>query len=97
MTSSSAPESSSKSPPAHVDATVKSIPGQPQGLVHFALAERTGPTRHEVRHFGKVERGPGRLACLRTALRLLSEGLGMAEAPPPDVGQTDSRRVKNDR
>jgi nicotinamide-nucleotide amidase len=56
-------------------------PGQPGGLVHFALAERDGPTRHRVERFGAVGRAEVRLAALRTALTLLCEALkGLARA-----------------
>lgn len=56
-------------------------PGEPQGLVHFALATRGGPTVHRRAHFGKVDRGAGRIACLRTALDLIEQVL----ATPADL------------
>jgi nicotinamide-nucleotide amidase len=51
-------------------------PGQPQGLVHFALARRGGRTEHRVETFGPVSRGEGRLASLKVALEMLSAALG---------------------
>jgi nicotinamide-nucleotide amidase len=50
-------------------------PDEPQGLVHFALARRGRPTLHRERRFGPVERGEGRLACLREALEMIASGL----------------------
>jgi nicotinamide-nucleotide amidase len=50
-------------------------PGQPQGLVHFAVARRNGPTLHRAEEFGAVSRGEGRLACLNVALELLANAL----------------------
>ncbi len=55
-------------------------PGEPQGLVHFALAERDRPTRHRREEFGPVGRGEGRIACLRVALVMLDEALTAAGA-----------------
>lgn len=55
--------------------------GDPQGeagLVHFALARRHGDRvdlAHREEHFGDRGRGPVRIACLRTALRLLADAL----------------------
>lgn len=51
-------------------------PDQPAGLVHFACARRNGPTRHHEARFGDCGRAEVRLAALRTALRMLHEGLG---------------------
>ncbi len=50
-------------------------PGEPQGLVHFALARRGGPTRWRVEHFGAVDRGAGRIACLRTAIEMIRQAV----------------------
>jgi nicotinamide-nucleotide amidase len=50
-------------------------PGEPQGLVHFALARKAGPTMHRVEHFGPVDRGAGRLGCLKVSLELLDLAL----------------------
>jgi nicotinamide-nucleotide amidase len=52
--------------------------GEEPGLVHFALARRTGATVHRVEHFGDVGRGQVRLACLRTGLELLDAALAGA-------------------
>lgn len=46
-------------------------PDDEPGLVHFALAAPDAPTVHEERHFGDIGRGPCRIECLRTALRML--------------------------
>lgn len=46
-------------------------PDDEPGLVHFALAAAGTPTVHEEHHFGDIGRGPTRLECLRTALRML--------------------------
>jgi nicotinamide-nucleotide amidase len=46
-------------------------PDDEPGLVHFALAAVGAPTVHEEHHFGDIGRGPTRLECLRTALRML--------------------------
>lgn len=46
-------------------------PGDEPGLVHFALAAQGRPTAHEAHHFGDIGRGPVRLECLRTSLRML--------------------------
>ena len=50
-------------------------PNEPQGLVHFALAQRGGPTRWRVEHFGKIDRGAGRIACLRTAIEMIRQAV----------------------
>lgn len=46
-------------------------PDEEPGLVHFAVAVVGAPTIHEEHHFGDVGRGPCRIECLRTALRML--------------------------
>lgn len=51
-------------------------PGQPAGLVHFACAERGGPTVHRCEGFGAVGRAEVRLKALRVALTMLAEALG---------------------
>jgi nicotinamide-nucleotide amidase len=51
-------------------------PGGPEdecGLVHFACARRGAATDHCEQHFGQLARGPIRLACLGTALEMLSK------------------------
>ncbi len=50
-------------------------PGEEEGLAHFAVARRGGPTVHLERHFGDIGRGPCRIACLRTALTLLRQAV----------------------
>lgn len=50
-------------------------PGEPQGLVHFALAARDRPAAHRRETFGKVDRGAGRIACLRVALQMIEAAL----------------------
>lgn len=51
-------------------------PDDETGLVHFAVARRNGETRHQMRRFGDIGRGPCRLACLETALTLMRDALG---------------------
>jgi nicotinamide-nucleotide amidase len=46
-------------------------PDDEPGLVHLAVASVGAPTVHEEHHFGDVGRGPCRLECLRSALRML--------------------------
>jgi len=50
-------------------------PDDEPGLVHFAVASDGAPTIHEEHHFGDVGRGPCRIECLRTALRMLKATL----------------------
>lgn len=45
------------------------------GLVHFACARRGRETWACEKHFGDIGRGPIRIACLRTALKMLEEAL----------------------
>ena len=49
--------------------------GCEEGLVHFALARRGGPTQHRVEHFGPAGRGPVRVKSLRTLLEMIEEAL----------------------
>ena len=49
--------------------------GCEEGLVHFAVAARGGPTRHRVEHFGRAGRGPVRIMALRAMLEMLEESL----------------------
>ncbi|HEX2803638.1 MAG TPA: CinA family protein [Sphingomicrobium sp.] len=49
--------------------------GCEEGLVHFAVARRGGPTRHRVEHFGKAGRGPVRIKAVRCMLEMLQESL----------------------
>jgi nicotinamide-nucleotide amidase len=51
-------------------------PGQEEGLVHFALARRAGPTRHREEHFGAVGRGAVRVRSLEAMLEMLEQALG---------------------
>ncbi|HET9810349.1 MAG TPA: CinA family protein [Sphingomicrobium sp.] len=44
-----------------------------EGLVHIALARRTGKTRHRVEHFGSLGRGPVRVKALEAMLEMLEE------------------------
>ena len=60
-------------------------PGEPQGLVHFALARRGARTKHREEQFGPVARGEGRLACQRVGLEMIDEALADADV---------SRRVR---
>lgn len=50
-------------------------PGDEPGLVHFGCARTGRPTAHRELHFGDVGRGPVRIECLRTALKMLEEAL----------------------
>jgi len=49
--------------------------GCEEGLVHFAVATRGGPTRHRVEHFGPAGRGPVRIKALLAMLEMLEESL----------------------
>jgi len=49
--------------------------GTPVGIVHFALAERVGPTLHALREFGDAGRGECRYAAVREALKLIRESV----------------------
>jgi nicotinamide-nucleotide amidase len=50
--------------------------GCEEGLVHFAVAKRGGPTLHRVEHFGKAGRGPVRIKAMRAMLDMVEEMLG---------------------
>jgi nicotinamide-nucleotide amidase len=50
-------------------------PGCEEGLVHFALARRGGPTMHRVEHFGTVGRGAVRVNSLKVMLNMLEQAL----------------------
>lgn len=54
----------------------RGAPGEEPGLVYFALARRDSAVRVEEAHFGDIGRGPVRLACLQTALRMLRSAIG---------------------
>ena len=49
--------------------------GCEEGLVHFALARRDGPTVHRVDHFGPIGRGRVRVKSLKTMLEMLEQAL----------------------
>jgi nicotinamide-nucleotide amidase len=53
-------------------------PGDPPGLVHFAVAARRRPTLHRVERFGDVGRGEVRLKAIETALDMLREAVQSA-------------------
>jgi nicotinamide-nucleotide amidase len=50
-------------------------PNHEEGLVHFAIAHRDGPTHHRVEHFGPEGRGPVRVKSLRVMLDMLEEAV----------------------
>jgi nicotinamide-nucleotide amidase len=47
-----------------------------EGLVHFALAKRSGDTTHREAHFGSIGRGPVRVQSLKTMLEMLEREVG---------------------
>jgi nicotinamide-nucleotide amidase len=49
--------------------------GCEEGLVHFALARRGGPTVHREEHFGAVGRGSVRVKSIKTMLEMLEQAL----------------------
>jgi nicotinamide-nucleotide amidase len=50
-------------------------PNHEEGLVHFAIAIRDGPTHHRVEHFGAAGRGPVRIKSLRVMLDMLEAAI----------------------
>jgi nicotinamide-nucleotide amidase len=58
------------------------MPGKPVGLVHFAVASRSGRQDHQAREFGDIGRAQVRRYSVRQALAMLRE-LAEQEAPPP--------------
>jgi nicotinamide-nucleotide amidase len=52
--------------------------GCEEGLVHFALARRRGPTVHRVEHFGAIGRGAVRVKSLKAMLEMLEQALEQA-------------------
>ncbi|HJU76893.1 MAG TPA: CinA family protein, partial [Sphingomicrobium sp.] len=50
-------------------------PGCEEGLVHFALARRGGPTVHREEHFGSVGRGAVRVKSLKAMLEMLEQSV----------------------
>jgi nicotinamide-nucleotide amidase len=49
--------------------------GPEPGLVHFACATKTQPTRHREMRFGPIGRGPVRVESMRVALAMIDEVL----------------------
>ena len=49
--------------------------GCEEGLVHFALARRGGPTEHREEHFGAVGRGKVRVGSLKVMLDMLEKAV----------------------
>lgn len=49
--------------------------GCEEGLVHFALATRSGRPQHRVEHFGAIGRGPVRVQALNVMLEMLEQAL----------------------
>ena len=49
--------------------------GCEEGLVHFALARRSGSTTHREEHFGAVGRGAVRVKSLKVMLEMLEQAL----------------------
>jgi len=49
--------------------------GCEEGLVHFAVAARTGRPQHRVEHFGAIGRGPVRLKAIEAMLEMLEQAL----------------------
>lgn len=49
--------------------------GCEEGLVHFALATRTGRPQHRVAHFGAIGRGPVRIKAIEAMLDMLEQAL----------------------
>jgi len=50
-------------------------PGHEEGLVHLALARRSGATQHREEHFGAVGRGAVRVKSLKVMLEMLEQSL----------------------
>lgn len=53
-------------------------PSSEEGLVHVALARRSGPTLHLQKHFGAIGRGGVRVESLKAMLGLLEQALERA-------------------
>jgi nicotinamide-nucleotide amidase len=49
--------------------------GCEEGLVHFALARRGGPTQHREEHFGAIGRGRVRVSALKAMLEMIEQAL----------------------
>lgn len=52
--------------------------GCEEGLVHFALARRNGPTVHREEHFGSIGRGEVRVKSLKAMLEMLERSVEQA-------------------
>ncbi|HET9459096.1 MAG TPA: CinA family protein [Sphingomicrobium sp.] len=52
--------------------------GCEEGLVHFAVATRTGRPQHRVEHFGAIGRGPVRVKAIAVMLEMLEKTLAEA-------------------
>lgn len=52
--------------------------GCEEGLVHFAVATRTGRPQHRVEHFGAIGRGPVRVKAIEAMLEMLEKTLAEA-------------------
>lgn len=52
--------------------------GCEEGLVHFALASRTGRPEHRIEHFGAIGRGPVRVKALEVMLDMLEQAIADA-------------------
>ena len=52
--------------------------GCEEGLVHFALASRSGRPQHRIEHFGAIGRGPVRIKALETMLGMLEKAVEQA-------------------
>lgn len=57
--------------------------GDEEGLVHFALARRSGDDEHREEHFGAIGRRRVRLAALRVALEMFEQALDEKASLPP--------------
>ena len=53
-------------------------PGDEEGLVHFAVAQRNRPTCHREEHFGARGRGVIRVKSLKVMLEMLEQALEQA-------------------
>ena len=49
--------------------------GCEEGLVHVALARRSGPTEHREEHFGAIGRGAVRVKSLKVMLEMLEQAI----------------------
>jgi len=63
------------------------VPGKPIGLVHFAVASRSGRMVHHDRNFGDIGRSNVRRASVVQALAMLMELDEKEEPRPPAEGE----------